>query len=82
MSSLFKRLPSDIVKSYMIHMILIPKNNFNSIEAKQYLKNHNNDFIAFHNSKNFYKFKINHPIPGLNLYPSKKNNGIIIVYNF
>jgi hypothetical protein len=82
MPILNKRLVEDIGKKSLLHAVLFPKSLYTPLQAREWLKIHNYNYIHNRDTKNIRRFRIREQVKGMNFYTIKLNNGVELVYMY
>ena len=80
MPILAHRLQEDIGKKSLLHAVLFPKALYTPLQAREWLKLHNYNYIHNRDTKNIRRYRIREQVRGMNFYTIVLNNGIHLVY--
>lgn len=62
-----------------VQSVLIPKNKFNIIEARSYIRSHGYKLKKIDITENYYRFRQVDPVHGRDFANYKLKNGVILV---
>jgi hypothetical protein len=80
MPVLNQRLPQDIGKRSLLHAVLFEKSLYTPLQAREWLKLHNYNYIHNRDTKNMRRFRIREQVRGMRFYTIVLNNGVELVY--